>query len=55
MPADVDSDVWFTHEDAHKYVVREDSLKITSDLVLSILWWKDESQILALEDEEEED
>jgi hypothetical protein len=54
-PANVDSDVWFTHEDAHKYVVQEDSLRITSDLVLSILWWKDESQILALQEDEEED
>lgn len=54
MPTDVDCDVWFTHEDAHKYAVREDSLKITRDLVLSILWWKDESQILALEDDEED-
>jgi hypothetical protein len=53
-PADVDCDTWFTHEDAHKYVLMEDSLKITSDLVLSILWWKDESQILALQDDEED-
>ena len=54
-PTDVSADAWFEHRDARQYAIREDSMRITGDLVLSLLWWKDESQLLDLEDDENED
>ena len=52
---DVAADGWFEHGDAHRYAIREDSIHITDDLVLSLLWWKDERQLLDLGDEDDED
>jgi len=52
-PIDVYASGWFDHPDAHRYMVREDSLKITARHVLSLLWWKDERQLLDLENDEE--
>ncbi len=54
-PVDVYADCWFDHPDAHRYAIREDSIKITPNLVLSLLWWKDERQLLALGADEEEE
>lgn len=54
-PTDVDADDWFEHHDARRYVVREDSIASYGGLVLSLLWWKDESQLLALRDDREEE
>ena len=50
-PVDVYADGWFDHPDAHRYGIREDSIKINPKLVLSLLWWKDERQLLDLETE----
>lgn len=44
-PEEVDADAWFDHPDAGDYVVKEDSMRITPDLILTLLWWKDESQL----------
>lgn len=54
-PEDVDADAWIDHRDAGQYVVREDSVKITPDLVLSLLWWKDESQLRDLSDDSDDE
>jgi len=54
-PIDVSASAWFDHPEAHRYVIREDTRRITSDLVLTILWWKDERQLLDLMDEEGEE
>jgi hypothetical protein len=54
-PTDVSADAWFAHREARRYAIREDSIRITDDLVLTLLWWKDESQLLDLEDDESED
>lgn len=51
-PADVRADGWIDHQDAHRYCLREDSIKIGSDFVLSLLWWKDERMILDLQEDE---
>jgi hypothetical protein len=48
-PVDVYANVWIDHPDADQYEIREHSMRITSDLILSLLWWKDESQLLDLE------
>jgi hypothetical protein len=47
-PTDVQSDGWIVHPGARRYAVREDSLPIGHNLVLSLLWWKNESQLLDL-------
>lgn len=47
-PADVCADGWFEIRSADRYEVREDSIKISDRFVLSLLWWKDERQILDL-------
>jgi len=41
-PTDVALNAWFEHRDARRYGIREDSVRITEDLVLALLWWKDE-------------
>jgi hypothetical protein len=54
-PVDVCSEGWFSHRDAARYAIREDTVRITDEYVLSLLWWKDESQLLDLEDDERDD
>lgn len=51
-PTDVQADGWITHPLSRQYSIREHSLKIAYDLVLSLLWWKDERQLLDLDDED---
>lgn len=53
QPVDVQSDDWFTHPRSRYYFIREHSLKIKDDLVLSLLWWKNESQLLDLSEEDD--
>lgn len=48
-PVDVYAGEWIKHYDADRYEIREHSMKITTDLVLTMLWWKDESQLLDIE------
>ena len=47
-PAEVYADSWITHRDSHKYKIVEDSLRVSGDLILTLLWWKDERQLLDL-------
>jgi hypothetical protein len=46
----VDADEWIDREDADEYVVREHSRKIDGGRVLTLLWWKDQRQIVALDE-----
>jgi Zn-dependent peptidase ImmA (M78 family) len=48
-PQDVDADEWIDGEDADEYVVREHSRKINDGRVLTLLWWRDQSQVSALD------
>ncbi len=50
--ADVDADNWIDHPEAGQYEIHEDSFHITKDLVLTLLWWKDEAQIMDLDGDE---
>jgi hypothetical protein len=52
-PENIQASDWVTHQRSRYYSLHEDSLKVTEDLVLSLLWWKDERQLLDLEVEEE--
>jgi Zn-dependent peptidase ImmA (M78 family) len=47
-PQDVDADEWIDREDADEYVVREHSRRVSDGRVLTLLWWKDQSQLSAL-------
>ena len=53
----VDADAWIDRPDAGDYEIVESSFRVTEDLVVSVLWWKDESQLrdllCATEDEDE--
>lgn len=44
-PIEIYADSWIEHGAAHRYTVIEDSIKIPPDTVLTLLWWKDQSQI----------
>lgn len=54
-PTTVCADGWIDHQDAHRYELHEDSIKFRildgPNLVLSLLWWKNEQQLLDLEEE----
>lgn len=54
-PIVIDAVQWINHPNAGRYVVTEDSIRINSSLVLTLLWWKDERQLLDLVDEQEEE
>jgi hypothetical protein len=51
--AEVDADAWIDHEDAENYVLIESSVKVTAELVVSVLWWKDQAQIRNLLEKDE--
>jgi hypothetical protein len=48
-PQDVDADEWIDSEDADEYVVREHSRRINDGRVLTLLWWRDQRQVKALD------
>lgn len=48
---EVDADAWIDHENAADYVLVESSVKVTPELVVSVLWWKDQSQLRDLDSE----
>ena len=52
-PIKIGADEWIEHEDAWRYLLIEDSVKITGNLVLSLLWWEDEKQLLDIEFDDE--
>ena len=54
-PTDVAADAWFAYREVRRYAIREDAMRITDDLVLTVLWWKDENQLLDLGDDENDD
>jgi hypothetical protein len=51
---DVQADGWIDHPRSKYYSLREHSVQISTDLVLSLLWWKDERQLLDFEQDESE-
>jgi hypothetical protein len=54
-PELVDASDWIDHRDASEYVLIEDAECATGSLVLTLLWWKNEAQIVSLENEDEGD
>lgn len=51
-PSTVDADEWIDHEGSSRYTLVEDSTR-AGGVVLSLLWWKDERQILDVDDDDE--
>lgn len=45
-PTEVAAATWINHPDAGRYSLIEDSMALGPDLVLSLLWWRDESQLI---------
>jgi Zn-dependent peptidase ImmA (M78 family) len=54
QPVEVRSDAWFDHRNAHNHWIHEDSLPLSDGSVLSLLWWKDETQLVDVDNELEE-
>lgn len=51
---EVRSDTWFNDRNAASYWIYEDSLMTSDGSVLSLLWWKDESQLIDIDNAIEE-
>lgn len=47
-PVEVQASDWFTHPRSRYYSVVEDSIRIFEGTVLSLLWWKNEKQLIDL-------
>jgi hypothetical protein len=48
-PIDIEASNWIDHPDAERFPISEDSVR-SGDFVLSLLWWKDERQLLELDE-----
>lgn len=48
-PIDIEASLWIDHPDAERFPISEDSVRY-GDFVLSLLWWKDERQLLELDE-----
>jgi Zn-dependent peptidase ImmA (M78 family) len=53
-PREVRSDTWLDQRNAANYWIHEDSIGVSDGSVLSLLWWKDESQLIEIDNEIEE-
>lgn len=53
-PVEVEASDWLTTPRSKHYSIIEDSKLIYKDTVLSLLWWKDERQLIDLESEMDE-
>jgi hypothetical protein len=47
-PTDVQADSWIDHPRSQWYEVVEDSVLVSAWAVLTLLWWKNEKQLLDL-------
>lgn len=50
---DIYADQWINHRDSRKYSLQEDSILLgRTQLVLTLLWWKNEQQLLDIDEED---
>jgi Zn-dependent peptidase ImmA (M78 family) len=54
-PVDVQADGWINHPLSRQYTLREDSIRLGDHFVLSLLWWKDERQLLDVSEDDDEE
>jgi Zn-dependent peptidase ImmA (M78 family) len=52
-PKDIRSSEWLNHPKANHYWIKEDSVMLRGQTILSLLWWEDEQQLLDQEEYEE--
>ncbi|MGH9580151.1 MAG: hypothetical protein ACRD2R_04085, partial [Terriglobales bacterium] len=52
-PNEIRADGWLSHRGSHGYYVIEDSRRVGRDSILTLVWWKDESQLVDITEEEE--
>lgn len=52
-PTPIQADGWIDHPRSKWYEIIEHSIRISSNGILSLLWWKDERQLLDLGDNDE--
>jgi Zn-dependent peptidase ImmA (M78 family) len=50
---DVPASAWFDHPIAGSYTIHEHSIRGFQDFVLSLLWWRDESMLIEVDEYEE--
>ncbi|HCA57822.1 MAG TPA: hypothetical protein DEP46_07570 [Blastocatellia bacterium] len=50
-PTEIQASDWFTHPRSKYYSVVEDSVRIFEETVLSLLWWKNEQQLIDLDED----
>lgn len=50
-PREVRSNMWLNHRNADNHWLHEDSIPISDGSVLSLLWWKDETQLIEINEE----
>jgi Zn-dependent peptidase ImmA (M78 family) len=53
-PHEVRSDTWLDQRNAANHWIHEDSIRVSDGSVLSLLWWKDESQLIEIDNQIEE-
>jgi hypothetical protein len=53
-PIEIYADSWIDHQAAHSHGIFEDSIKVGSGQVLTLLWWKNERPLLEIAEREEE-
>lgn len=53
-PKEVGAGEWVTHRNAQNYWIHEDSRFVANGIVLTLLWWKDETQLIDIDNEIEE-
>lgn len=46
--AKVEANIWIDRKDAQNYEVIESSMKVSEDSVITLIWWKNEAQIIDL-------
>lgn len=46
---EVDADSWINHRNSHRYTVTESSVLVAPDILMVMIWWKNEAQILDLD------
>jgi Zn-dependent peptidase ImmA (M78 family) len=51
VPREVRSDAWVSHRNASNHWLHEDSIPVSDGSVLSLLWWKDETQLIEIDNE----
>lgn len=46
-PRKIGAESWIDHDDADCYTIVEHAIRVSSDTVVTLLWWEDEAQIKA--------